>query len=177
MGGATSGSAWDQQIREYCGREANVTNPANGKSKLLYIGDSFAQPRSDSAIDIVIGAFIELYGSNPNNNHDLVMNPVQWHLTGNVNPAYTADGANFQTDGTGATWETTGTGNARQENIYESTTLKTATRSQTSTSTSTSTSGSSPGDSDCDWGCFGWDCSPSQPCQEPYTCRRGYCKS
>ncbi|KAL8827970.1 MAG: hypothetical protein Q9170_006798 [Blastenia crenularia] len=54
---------------------ANVTNPANGIWKFLYIGDSYAQPRSNGAIDIVINAFIDLYGSDPNRNHDDVMNP------------------------------------------------------------------------------------------------------
>ncbi|KAL9591409.1 MAG: hypothetical protein Q9179_007752, partial [Wetmoreana sp. 5 TL-2023] len=103
MGGATSGPAWDQQRREYCGREAKVTNPATGASKLLYIGDSFAQPRSDGAIDIVIGAFVDLYGSDPNGNHNLVMNPVTWQLTGNVNSAYTADGATFANGDSGNT--------------------------------------------------------------------------
>ncbi|KAL8868682.1 MAG: hypothetical protein Q9174_004830, partial [Haloplaca sp. 1 TL-2023] len=95
MGGSISGPSWDQQIAEYCGREARVTNPANGKSMLLYIGDSFAHPRSDGAIDIVIDAFIELYGSDPNGNHNLVMNPVTWELTGNYNSAYTAKGSSF----------------------------------------------------------------------------------
>ncbi|KAL8678248.1 MAG: hypothetical protein Q9186_005395 [Xanthomendoza sp. 1 TL-2023] len=149
MGGSISGSSWDQQRREYCGREARVTNPANGKSMLLYIGDSFAHPRSDSAIDIVIGAFIELYGRDPNNNHDLVMNPVQWQLTGNVNPAYTVDGANFQTGDSGSTANTTETG----PNVP--TTLTTATRSKTATSSSTSSTGNLAGDKECDWGCFG----------------------
>ncbi|KAL8664463.1 MAG: hypothetical protein Q9202_003013 [Teloschistes flavicans] len=85
MGGATSGSAWDAQRREYCGREAKVTNTATGVSKLLYIGDSFAQPRSAGAIDIVIGAFIDLYGKDPQGDHNQVMNNVEWHFTGNVN--------------------------------------------------------------------------------------------
>ncbi|KAL8801138.1 MAG: hypothetical protein Q9223_007090 [Gallowayella weberi] len=128
MGGSISGSSWDQQRREYCGREARVTNPANGKSMLLYIGDSFAHPRSGGAIDIIIGAFIELYGRDPNNNHDLVMNPVQWQLTGNVDPAYTAEGANLQTFDSGNTANTTGARNKDTDSTNVPTTLTTATR-------------------------------------------------
>ncbi|KAL8718963.1 MAG: hypothetical protein Q9181_008128 [Wetmoreana brouardii] len=149
MGGATSGSAWDQQRREYCGREAKVTNPATGASKLLYIGDSFAQPRSDGAIDIVIGAFIDLYGSDPNGNHNLVMNPVTWQLTGNVNNAYTADGATFANGDLG---NTTAGNDTERENTPSTRT-------------------------GCTWGCLGWDCSNSVPCQDPLTCRRGYCRA
>ncbi|KAL9614691.1 MAG: hypothetical protein Q9167_000820 [Letrouitia subvulpina] len=136
MGGATSGSSWDQQRREYCGREANVTNPANGRSKLLYIGDSFGAPRSAGSIDIVINAFIDLYGKNPNGNHNLVMSPVEWYLTGNVNDAYTADGSTIG-DGPDAPTSTP---------------------------------------AGCTWGCLGWDCSASVPCQSPFTCRSGYCR-
>ncbi|KAL8635729.1 MAG: hypothetical protein Q9228_006810, partial [Teloschistes exilis] len=99
MGGATSGPSWDAQRRQYCGREAKVTNTATGVSKLLYIGDSFAQPRSGGAIDIVIGAFIDLYGKDPKGNHNLVMNNVEWHLTGNVDPKYTVPGNNFGDSG------------------------------------------------------------------------------
>ncbi|KAL8799661.1 MAG: hypothetical protein Q9182_005731 [Xanthomendoza sp. 2 TL-2023] len=98
MGGATSGPSWDQQRRQYCGGEANVTNPANGRSKLLYIGDSFCASRSAGSIDIIIDAFIEIYERSPNNNHQLVMNPVHWYLTGNVNKAYLADGSTIGGD-------------------------------------------------------------------------------
>ncbi|KAL8710239.1 MAG: hypothetical protein Q9220_005170 [cf. Caloplaca sp. 1 TL-2023] len=143
MGGATSGSAWDEQRREYCGREALVTNRATGAHMLLHIGDSFAQPRSSGAIDIVIGAFTTLYGSDPNGDHDLVMNPVDWYLTGNVNPAYTVDGANFQDDGSGNS-----TSNEQIEisgpGTGQPTTLSTATRS-----TATATAASS---AKCTWG-------------------------
>lgn len=45
-------------------------------SKLLYLGDAFAQPRSNGAIDIAHDAWTSLYGQSPNGNHDLVINPV-----------------------------------------------------------------------------------------------------
>ncbi|KAI4104321.1 MAG: hypothetical protein L6R37_003318 [Teloschistes peruensis] len=77
MGGATSGPSWDAQRRQYCGRKAKVTNTATGVSKLLYIGDSFAQPRSGGAIDIVIGAFIDLYGKDPKGSAP-VSTPAGW---------------------------------------------------------------------------------------------------
>ncbi|KAL8845295.1 MAG: hypothetical protein Q9176_000465 [Flavoplaca citrina] len=118
----------DQQIREYCGREAKFTNRATGKSMLLYIGDSFAQPWSGGAIDIVISAAIELYGSDPNGNHDLVTNPVDWELTGHVDPAHTADGAGFQTDSSGNTAITTEAGNINPSAFYGPATLRTTTR-------------------------------------------------
>lgn len=175
MGGATystSPTAWDQQRREYCGREARVTNRATGKSMLLYIGDSFAQPRSGGAIDIVIGPFIELYGSDPNGNHNLVMNPVDWELTGNVDPAYTPDGSTLQGDGSENSADATEAGTANPQDNDVPTTLTTTTRGKIPSSTPKST----PEESDCDWGCYGWDCSSSQPCQDQYTCRGGYCK-
>jgi len=28
----------------------------------------------------------------------------------------------------------------------------------------------------CDWGCLGWDCSATVPCQKGLTCKGGYCK-
>ncbi|KAF1969331.1 glycoside hydrolase, partial [Bimuria novae-zelandiae CBS 107.79] len=42
----------------------------------------------------------------------------------------------------------------------------------------TSTSAAKPTNSSarCDWGCWGWDCSASVPCQEPWSCKGGYCK-
>ncbi|KAF2796906.1 glycoside hydrolase family 26 protein [Melanomma pulvis-pyrius CBS 109.77] len=39
----------------------------------------------------------------------------------------------------------------------------------------TSTPGT-PEQGTCDWGCWGWDCSASVPCQDPWTCKGGYCK-
>ncbi|KAF1948532.1 glycoside hydrolase [Byssothecium circinans] len=35
---------------------------------------------------------------------------------------------------------------------------------------------SKPASGKCDWGCFGWDCSATVPCQGSYTCKGGYCK-
>ncbi|KAF2439339.1 glycoside hydrolase family 26 protein [Karstenula rhodostoma CBS 690.94] len=44
--------------------------------------------------------------------------------------------------------------------------------------TATATSAAAPANSGaaCDWGCWGWDCSASVPCQEAWTCKGGYCK-
>jgi hypothetical protein len=28
----------------------------------------------------------------------------------------------------------------------------------------------------CDWGCLGWDCSATVPCQKGLKCKSGYCK-
>ncbi|MCJ1310951.1 hypothetical protein MMC25_004620 [Agyrium rufum] len=95
MGGATYSSnptAWRQQTGTYCGLEANVTNPKTGVSTLLYIGDSFSQPRTPGSIDILLGPFVGVYGSNPNQNKNLVVNPINWYLTGNINTDWIAQG-------------------------------------------------------------------------------------
>ncbi|MCJ1280470.1 hypothetical protein MMC21_008298 [Puttea exsequens] len=98
MGGAVyPNPAWKPQTQEYCGREIKATNPSNGVSKILYIGDSFSKPRSAGSIDIVIDAFTDLYGSDPNGDHDDVMMPIDWEFTGNIDTAYTAPGAVFST--------------------------------------------------------------------------------
>lgn len=122
-----------------------VTNRATGKFMLLYIGDSFVQPWSGGAIDIFIGVFIELYGSDPNANHELVLNPVDRELTGHVDPAYTAYGADSQTDSSGNTANTIEAGNIDPSDSYGPATLTTTTRGKIPSSTSTSQ------DLDCDW--------------------------
>lgn len=38
-------AGWRKVTDYYCGLEANVTNPTNGVTALLYIGDSFASSR------------------------------------------------------------------------------------------------------------------------------------
>lgn len=49
--------------------------------------------------------------------------------------------------------------------------------SGTAPSGSAPTDGGDPGSGDqCDWGCWGWDCSASVPCQDPWSCKGGYCK-
>ncbi|KAK7428394.1 hypothetical protein QQZ08_005013 [Neonectria magnoliae] len=97
MGGATYGSnptAWKAATKKYCGLEAKLTDPATGKTKLMYVGDAFddAWVRTPSSIDIMIDAFTAVNG-NPNGNKNIVINPVKWELTGNVNTQYAAAGA------------------------------------------------------------------------------------
>ncbi|EIM80316.1 uncharacterized protein STEHIDRAFT_19980, partial [Stereum hirsutum FP-91666 SS1] len=38
---ATDPAGWHQATCYYCGLEANITNPSNGVTALLYIGDVF----------------------------------------------------------------------------------------------------------------------------------------
>ena len=107
MGGATSGVAWTSQTQEYCGRQVKVT--WKGTSKLLYLGDAFSQPRSNGAIDIAPDAWADLYGQSANGNHDIVMDPIDWKFTGNVDTEYTAKGAVFNTAAASATSAETAT--------------------------------------------------------------------
>lgn len=41
---ATDPAGWRQATSYYCGLEANITNPSNGVTALMYIGDVFAVP-------------------------------------------------------------------------------------------------------------------------------------
>jgi hypothetical protein len=50
----------------------------------------------------------------------------------------------------------------------------TATATPSSKPSSTLTGGGAS--ETCWWGCYGWDCSASVPCQGPWTCKSGYCK-
>ncbi|KAI5248091.1 hypothetical protein E4T43_01441 [Aureobasidium subglaciale] len=141
-------NGWRTATRKYCGLEALVTDPATGKQKLMYIADAF-DPRyvtgmghPKASLDIMLNSWSELYGKSPNGNKNLVINPVQWVLTGNINTQWTADGAVWPTKTGGI---------------------------QTKTSTSPAKT--------CEWGCLGWDCSATVPCQSPNVCVSGYCRS
>ena len=198
MGGATSGPGWDSQTQEYCGREIKVT--WKGNSKLLYLGDAFAQPRSDGAIDIAPDAWTSLYGSSPNGDHDLVMNPVDWEFTGNVNTDYTAKGANFATAATGNSPSQPESPSGATSTQIEagggatgapsSTPTSMTTKSKTSpTSASTGKSGTGHsgsgeghgdekkgyGDCDWQWHCQGAPCKTYNDCGDPFNCINGVC--
>lgn len=51
-----------------------------------------------------------------------------------------------------------------------------ATSKPAASGTSKPVSGPTNSGAGCGWGCWGWDCSASVPCQEPWTCKGGYCK-
>lgn len=75
---------WEIDTATWCGLEAKVTDPNTGKSMLLYIYDAFdpAWVRTEYAIDVMVDAFSQLNG-NPNGNKDIVVQNMQWELTGN----------------------------------------------------------------------------------------------
>ncbi|KAF5009143.1 hypothetical protein FDECE_4587 [Fusarium decemcellulare] len=156
MGGATWGSnptAWKEQTRKYCGLEALVTDPSTGKTKLMYLGDAFDDKwvRSPASIDIMIDGFSAIHG-NPNGDKNKVINPVKWEFTGKVNTKYAADGASWPHTCDG---KTTACNNGL---------------------TCLSPDGVCS-DKACNWGCTGWSCSSSVPCQKPNTCVSGGCKA
>lgn len=88
---ANFGNDYNKATSAYCGREAKATNPSNGKTALIYIVDGFAQQwvKTPGSIDLTVAAFTALYGSSTTNK-DIVIQNLQWELTGNVNEAYTS---------------------------------------------------------------------------------------
>ncbi|PRP86273.1 hypothetical protein PROFUN_05414 [Planoprotostelium fungivorum] len=82
---------WKKYTGIYCGLEANVTNPRNGRSMIMYIGDGFDPKwvRSPGSIDIMTDAFNYLWGSNTGNKNDVIQG-VKWSLTGRKSAKYTA---------------------------------------------------------------------------------------
>ena len=55
-----------------------------------------------------------------------------------------------------------------------------ATGNETAPAPAPSESASVPADGgqagQCDWGCWGWDCSKDEDCRDPWACQSGYCK-
>jgi len=189
MGGATYKSnptAWTQQTRKFCGLEAKVTDPSTGKTSLLYIGDSFDDQyvKTQGYIDIMIDSFSSLY-RNPGKDKNIVIKNVQWELTGRVNTKYTASGASWPSVSSTAS-------------TAKPTTMKTSTSSQSPSQTSGTCTGCLGTQCDgktivcydgltclapdgvcsnaaCNWGCKGWSCDASTPCQKPSSCVNGVC--
>ncbi|KAH6887653.1 hypothetical protein B0T10DRAFT_539018 [Thelonectria olida] len=177
MGGATYGSnptAWREQIRKYCGLEALVTDPSTGKSKLMYLGDAFddAWVRTPASIDIMIDGFSALHG-NPNGDKNKVINPVKWEFTGKINTQYTAEGAVWPTAAT--------TASAPHVTSTACTGCLGAKCDGQATICNAGLTCLSPdgicSDKACNWGCTGWSCSASVPCQKPNKCISGVCKA
>ncbi|SCO16234.1 uncharacterized protein FFB20_14951 [Fusarium fujikuroi] len=176
MGGATYNSnpdAWRQQTRKYCGLEAKVTDPTTGKSQLMYIGDLFDDKwvRTPASIDIMIDAYSNIHG-NPNGDKNNVIKGVQWELTGRVNTQYAAPGASWPpTSGGSGGGSGSGSGSGG---------LGAKCDGQTKLCNSGLTCLSPDGvcsDKACNWGCQGWSCSSSVPCQKPGNCVNGICSS
>ncbi|KAF4953789.1 hypothetical protein FGADI_5782 [Fusarium gaditjirri] len=170
MGGATYNSnpdAWREQTRKHCGLEAKVTDPTTGKSQLMYIGDSFDDTWFRVNIDIMIDAYSIIHG-NPNGDKNNVIKGVQWELTGRVNTKYAAPGA-FWPPTSGGSGSGSGAGG-----------LGAKCDGQTQLCNSGLTCLSPDGvcsDKACNWGCQGWSCSSSVPCQKPWNCASGVCSA
>lgn len=80
---SSSPEQWKKDTAKWCGLEARVTNPQNGRSELLYIVDAFDPKwtRTEFAIDILLGPFTSLV-RNPNNDKNVVVQDMEWELTG-----------------------------------------------------------------------------------------------
>ncbi|KAH6872094.1 hypothetical protein B0T10DRAFT_466325 [Thelonectria olida] len=140
-----------EDIRKYCGLEALVTDPSTRKSELMYLGDAF----DDAWV------------------RNKVINLVKWEFTGSINTQYTADGAVLPTAGIIAS-APQGTSTACAG------CLGAKCDGQTTICNSGLTCLSPDGicsDEACNWGCTGWSCSASVPCQNPNTCVNGVCKA
>ncbi|SCZ91954.1 BZ3500_MvSof-1268-A1-R1_Chr5-3g08243 [Microbotryum saponariae] len=72
----------------YCGLEAIFYTP-DGRNTTLYVIDAFDDKwvKTPNSVDVVIGAFPELFGTTPASKNDVVMN-VKWHFTGNRSTDY-----------------------------------------------------------------------------------------
>lgn len=75
---------------QFCGLEAKATNPANGNTALIYLVDGFDDKwvLSPGSIDLTLGAFKALYGSETNDKNIVVKN-LQWEFTGYRKTDYT----------------------------------------------------------------------------------------
>jgi hypothetical protein len=79
----TNPAKWEQSAKKYCGLEAIITNPHNGRTVVAYIGDAFEPKyvRTPGAIDVMIGIYRTLTGMTDWNKNNVVHN-IQWELTG-----------------------------------------------------------------------------------------------
>jgi len=83
------GGNYEKAATAYCGLEAVVKNPHNGKTMTLVIGDGFASEwlRSPLSIDIMYDAFGTLNGAKTNDKNVVIQN-IEWTLTGKRNEQY-----------------------------------------------------------------------------------------
>lgn len=79
------GGDYTKAATAFCGREAIVTDPSNGKSITAFICDGFDDTwvRTPASLDLTVGAFTAIYGSF-DNNKDTVVQGATWKFTGNV---------------------------------------------------------------------------------------------
>ncbi|KAI8821480.1 uncharacterized protein EV422DRAFT_44251 [Fimicolochytrium jonesii] len=84
---------WVQYATAYCGLEAEVTNPQNGKKMKLFITDAFdhAWVRSPGSIDIHVKRWEQLT-NNYSRDKNKVIKGVTWTLTGRRSGRYKFQG-------------------------------------------------------------------------------------
>jgi phage-related tail protein len=89
---------WKKYGDIYCGLEAKVTNPENGRTEIMYVTDAFDDKwvRSPASIDIMIGSFEKLKGIGKIYDKNNVIRDVQWEFTGNRNEKYRFQGPGDQ---------------------------------------------------------------------------------
>ncbi|TPX38114.1 hypothetical protein SmJEL517_g00359 [Synchytrium microbalum] len=95
---------WSKYGSQYCGLEAWVYNPANGRNVTMYIIDGFAHEwvKTPGSIDLMLGAYVALAGKLPDSKND-VLSGVQWGFTGQRSQKYSFGGAGDPTDSRAAT--------------------------------------------------------------------------
>lgn len=68
--------------KAFCGQEAEFTTP-DGRTATLFIADAFDDRwvLTPTSVDIVKGAFAQLFGSDTDNKNDVIQG-LTWRLTG-----------------------------------------------------------------------------------------------
>ncbi|TPX38120.1 hypothetical protein SmJEL517_g00357 [Synchytrium microbalum] len=92
-------SLWPKYGGQYCGLEAWVYNPANGRNITMYVIDGFAHEwvKTPGSIDLMLGAYTSLAGYYPGSKNN-VLSGVQWGFTGKRSQKYSFAGAGDTTD-------------------------------------------------------------------------------
>ncbi|TPX38115.1 hypothetical protein SmJEL517_g00358 [Synchytrium microbalum] len=95
---------WNKYGGQYCGLEAWVYNPANGRNITMFIIDGFAHEwvKTPGSIDLMLGAYTSLAGNYPSSKNN-VLSGVQWGFTGRRSQKYSFGGAGDATDSRAAT--------------------------------------------------------------------------
>ncbi|KAI9014957.1 hypothetical protein BC832DRAFT_546906 [Gaertneriomyces semiglobifer] len=90
---ATDPAKWASSAKQWCGLEAEVVNPENGKKVLMYIIDAFDHQwvKTPGSIDVMKGPWEKLTGRKAANKNDVIKG-LQWKLTGKRNARYAFKG-------------------------------------------------------------------------------------
>ncbi|SCV72797.1 BQ2448_4334 [Microbotryum intermedium] len=118
-----------------CGLEAIFYTP-DGRNATLYVIDAFDDKwvKTPSSVDVVIGAFPELFGSTPSSKNDVVTN-VKWHFTGNRSTDYIFNNGKNASSSSLSSTSTTKDGSADDVAAAQSTTKDNFTAAYSGTAT------------------------------------------